>query len=258
VSDTLPETSASSTVETVLNTLDIADLVSTMAAPVSATATAAAMTPITADELRAINAAPTPARPETPGLDPTLPGATPAAHTRLASRLMGADNVVDVSSVNATAITVRVTTNTVAGVPRRASIEITAEDVVLPADATVLTEPRAPGAPLAPRPADDVITAYTTTPPPAHVTLAPPTRVTTVPSVSAEPAVVSDPARLSRRAREAAQERAQLGVTLNLTDQIISGKGGGPRRATVSDVLDAYEQQPNATPSPPANPTAIP
>jgi hypothetical protein len=254
VSDTLPSAPTASTVDAVLSTMDIADLVSTMAAPASATATDAAMTPVNAEELKKINASTVPARPATPGLDPTLPGATPTPHSRLTSRLMGADNVIDMSSVGSTAITVRITTNVVADVPRRATIEITAEDVVLPADAAALTEPLAPLAPAVVHQNDDVITAYTTTPPPARVIMTPPTRVTTVPSVSAEPAVEADPVRLSRRAREAEQERARLGVTLNLTDQIITGTGAGPRRATMSDVLDAYEQQPAATPSPPASP----
>jgi hypothetical protein len=252
--------------EPMLTRMDLAELVSTAAAhttvgsvldalttktnEVAAVIKAArtALQSATAEEPPTTPAAPlrsaeTAARTADSTADAALPGATPRTSTRAGTRSSGPGYIIDLRGVSATSVMVR-TIEQISNIARRAAIEITPEDIAA-APTPVATEEPVPA----------VLTSSSATPTPVVASArssavpAPPTRVTSVPSVSAEPEVELPPVRPSRRAR-AEEARAAMDVTLNLSDRLVPGATGpGMRPVTMSDIMDAHERQSTQQPA---------
>ena len=250
-----PQTSAT---DSILARMDIADLVSTAAAPAMITTLRNTLATKTAEVARVVSSAraalqdaferaPQPAAPARSTaadlVDQTLPGATPRTSTRAGTRATGPGYVIDLSRVAATSITVRAAARATNAPARHSDIEITPDDL---APARETAPPRTAAArktaPLRTTAARGVTPAAPTNTP------AKLTRVTSVPSVSGTPDVEVQPIRPSRRAR-AEQAQAAMGVTLNLTDRLVpdaTGPGGHP--VTMSDIMDADERKADANP----------
>ncbi len=232
-----PQTAAT---DSILARMDIADLVSTAAAPATMTALLDTVAAKTAEVERVISAAraalqdaivhaPQPAaasslRSAAATADPALPGATPRTSTRAGTRAAGPGYVIDLSHVAATSITVHAGARATNVPARRAAIEITPDDMA------PVHETAPPRTAAARTPAPDV---------PPSTPAKKPARVTSVPSISAEPDVEIQPIRPSRRARTE-QAQAVMDVTLNLSDRLVPGATGpGGRPVTMSDIMDA-------------------
>ncbi|GEM_PF-2959538 len=238
-----PQTTAT---DSILARMDIADLVSTAAAPATMATLLDTIATKTAEVARvisgaraalqdAIERAPQPAAQArstaVDGADQALPGATPRTSTRAGTRAAGPGYVIDLSRVAATSITVRAAARATNAPARRAAIEITPDDLAPARDAT---PPRS-------------ATARAATPAAPATTPTKPTRVTSVPSISAEPDAAIQP-RPSRRAR-AEQAQAAMDVTLNLTDRLVPGATGQDGRpVTMSDIMDVDARKTDANP----------
>jgi hypothetical protein len=174
---------------------------------------------------RAVVRAPGPRRPMAEA-EPGLPGATPATLTPVR----------------------RQSTVRVIGTPdARQATEPVPEAVAPPATAAAPAPriPRATPAP-PPLPTPSMATEVELAPevPPARIR-ATPRRVTTAPSLEGRPLTSEQPARLSRLGRNGAgADVAQF--SLNLSEQVIVSRPQG--KVTMSDILDAAEQQEGETP----------
>jgi hypothetical protein len=168
---------------------------------------------------------PAPRRPAVEA-DPALPGARPAPVTPVR----------------------RQSTVRVIGTPDAREATEPVPETVAPRvaeTAPVRPAPRlTPASPPLPTPSVPAEVAATPSPAPAPVRAAP-RRVTTTPSLQGRPLTSEQPARLSRLGRSGSgTDRARF--SLNLSEQVVVTRPQG--KVTMSDILDAAEQQEGETP----------